>query len=215
MNWNRIVRRALQRPEVLQGIAQVAASYPKDHIRENIGLSASGGVEAHKPLKNISGEYWSRSLPKGAKASATRTVAVTNAKGKTRFVREWLIRGESYRNGGQPLRNTGNMLREMGATATYRGGKIRVRMLGPKYALFQDKGFTTRGPNYIPLTRKGVRGHGTGQNPEAEGLTRGKDFKMAWKGVTVPARPFILPTSDDVVDMGKSIFRALRRLLTR
>jgi hypothetical protein len=215
VNWGRIVRKALERPEVLQGIAQVAGSYPKDHIRENIGRSASGGVEAHKPLKNISGEYWARSLPKGAKASATRTVAVTNAKGKTRFVREWLIRGESYRNGGQPLRNTGNMLREMGATATYRGGKIRVRMLGPKYALFQDKGFTTRGPNYIPLTRKGVRGHGTGQNPEAEGLTRGRDFKMAWKGVTVPARPFILPTSDDVVDMGKSIFRALRRILTR
>ena len=215
MNWGRIVRKALERPEVLAGISQVAASFPKDHIRENEGRGPGGDPVKHKPLKTVTGQYWARSVPKGVSASATRRVSYTDPKGRTRTRTEYLLTQTSYRAGGQPLRDTGNLLREMGATATYRGGKIRIRMLGPKYALYQDRGFRTSGPNYIPLTKKGKRGHGTGNNPTQEGLTRGKDFTMAWKGVTVPARPFILPTKDDVLDMGRSIFRGLKKLLTR
>ena len=36
---------------------------------------------------------------------------------------------------------------------------------------------------------------------------------MAWKGVTVPARPFILPTRDDLRTLGVSIYLGLKILL--
>lgn len=215
MNWGRIVRKALERREVLQGIAQVASSYPQEHIRENYGRGASGDPERHKPLKTVTGQYWARSVPKGVTASGVRRVSYVDKKGKTRFRTEYLLSQTSYRAGGQPLRNTGNLLRSMSASAMYRGGKIRIRMRGLRYGLYQDRGFKTSGPNYIPLTRKGVRDHGTGNNPNKEGLARGKDYTMAWRGVTVPARPFILPTKDDVLDMGRSVFLALKRLLRR
>ncbi len=199
---------------------------------DNRGRASDGGWESHLPLRNVRSEYWTTKPPKGAsiigvrwKDSVKRLIAgqqvskrdleMISKGGLTRLGQEFLVRSQSYRNGGQPLRNTGHMMRSMGATAKFRSGKIVIGMKGPQYAMFQDQGFTTKGPNYIPLTRKGVRGHGTGNNPNKEGLTRGLDFMMAWKGVSVPARPFILPTSDDVIDLGKSIFRGLKRVLER
>jgi hypothetical protein len=50
-------------------------------------------------------------------------------------------------------------------------------------------------------------------NPIKEGLVRGKDFSMAWRGVTVPSRPFILPTRDDLQRMGKDIYLGLKSIL--
>jgi hypothetical protein len=36
---------------------------------------------------------------------------------------------------------------------------------------------------------------------------------MAWGGVTVPSRPFLLPTRNDMRDIGKSIYMSLKKLL--
>jgi hypothetical protein len=91
--------------------------------------------------------------------------------------------------------------------------KLRVTLRGPMYALYQDRGFSTSGPNYIPLTFKGKRKHGTGNNPNNEGLIRGKDYTMAWNGVTVPARPFLLPTRTEMRGIGKSIYMSLKSIL--
>jgi hypothetical protein len=63
------------------------------------------------------------------------------------------------------------------------------------------------------LTRKGKRSHATGNNPTKEGLVRGKDFVMAWQGVTVPKRPFMIPTNDEWGEIGKSIRLGLARIL--
>lgn len=119
----------------------------------------------------------------------------------------------SYRAGGQPLRNTGKLQRSLSATGTSSGNNLRLTLRGMRYGLYQDRGFKTKGPNYIPLTRKGARQHGTGNNPNAEGLKRGKDFLMAWKGVTVPSRPFILPTREDLRSFGKSVYLGLKAVL--
>jgi len=122
--------------------------------------------------------------------------------------------GQSYRNGGQPLRDTGNLLRSIGAKAEQVGpSRLSVTMSGAIYGIYHEKGFSTDGPNFIPLTRKGKRTHATGANPYSEGLTPGKDFTMAWSGVDVPARPFLVPTNTEFVSIGKTIKIGLAKIL--
>jgi phage gpG-like protein len=134
---------------------------------------------------------------------------------------EYQVVQSSYRTGGQPLRDTGDLYRSLGAGASATPSQIKLAMQGNKYGLYHDRGFTTVGPiHYVPLTRKGARGHATGANPNAEGLVRGKDYmtigsKKKPKGVTVPARPFILPLREDVLDLGRSIYLGLRSILRR
>ena len=89
----------------------------------------------------------------------------------------------------------------------------QINVYGPLHAIFHELGFETSGPNFIPLTKKGKRSHATGRNPTKEGLVRGKDFVMAWQGVTVPKRPFMIPTNDEWGEIGKSIRLGLARIL--
>ena len=99
----------------------------------------------------------------------------------------------SYRNNGQPLRNT-SVLKEsfFSRIRKISGDKIITEIGTPlPYAIGQQLGMKTKGPNFIPLNRKAVRTHAKGMNPKDEGLILGKDYIMAWKGVTVPARPMI------------------------
>lgn len=207
--WGDKVRRALTDPRVPNGIAQVVAAAMKDHIDENRGRGKDGKDVAHEPIKPLFGSYWTRK----PKANEIVVKSRTTVSGK-RTVTEYLVQSPGYRNGGQPLRDTGQMYRELSAKGrvTHRHG-MKISLQGPIYALFQDRGFKTKKPNYIPLTKKGKRGHGTGQNPNAEGLIRGKDFTMAWGGVTVPSRPFLMPTRGDMTTIGKSIYMSLKKLL--
>jgi len=213
--WSKKVREALRSDKVRQGIGQIAVAWLTEHIEQNRGRGKSGGVVSHAPLKPVFGEAWVNSRPRDG-SSVVRTRRVTKVvNGRIRTSTQYLVRNEGYRTttSGQPLRDTGEMLRSMGGQARLNGDKISLVLSGVKHALYQDRGFRTKGPNYIPLTRKGKRGHATGANPNAEGLKRGKDFKMAWKGVTVPSRPFLLPLRSDLRTLGKSIYMGLKAVL--
>jgi phage gpG-like protein len=211
--WSRRVAKALRNTRVVNGIAQVAVEWMENHIARNEGRGAGGDPEPHAPLKAITSTFWTSRRPRNAEVVGERTRIVLNDRGRPRTIREFQVRSESYRNGGQPLRNTGNLARSLAATGRFTRNQIVLTMRGMKYGLYQDRGFQTKGPNYIPLTRKGVRGHATGANPNTEGLSRGRDYMMAWRGVKVPARPFILPTKKDMITLGRSIFLGLRAVL--
>lgn len=221
-DWGKRVAKALRDPLVLNGIAVLVGRYAKQHIATSRGRGENGSEAPLAPLAAVKGEYWTRSKPReGSEIKATREVVVVRhrkmANGKTvaqeSKVREYLVTGDSYRAGGKPLRDTGQMMRETNAKAQASGKGISVIMYGPLHAIYHEKGFETSGPNFIPLTRKGKRQHSTGQNPSKEGLLRGKDFTMAWGGVSVPKRPFMVPTNGEWVEIGKSIRLSLNRIL--
>ena len=94
----------------------------------------------------------------------------------------------SYRQGGQPLLDTGLLAASLNGTTEERPGGLRATLQGPVHAVYHQNGFTTKGPNFIPLTLKAKRTHRRGANPRDEGLEEGKDYIMAWNGVTVPQR---------------------------
>lgn len=209
------VKRALRSRPVVDGIAQVATEWMESHIAENRGRGEAGAWQTHAPLKRVVGRAWSRTKPRSA--AGGRVVFVQRRavveKGKTKYRKFYRLEYEGYRTGGQPLRDTGKLAGSLSARGAYSGGKIRLTMSGRKYGLYQDRGFKTNGPNYIPISMKGKRRHATGANPHSEGLKRGRDFVMRWKGVRVPARPFILPSREDMITLGRSIYLGLRAIL--
>lgn len=215
--WSEQVKRSLKNPRILRGIGALAGAWMEEHIDKNYGRGKGGATVTHAPLKTVRSRWWSNSRPRGGSALAVRrTVVDKDGKARTRTV--YLIEQTSYRAGGQPLVDTGKLIGSLGATASSTGNKIQLTMHGRKYGLYQDRGFSTKGPNYIPLTMKGRRQHATGRNPNEEGLTRGRDYIVTGsrnrpRGVTVPARPFILPTRDDLRRLGKDIYLGLRSIL--
>lgn len=231
MSWAGKVRKALRSAEVRNGIALMFVEAMTNHIDRSEGRGTNGGVVPHKPLKPMFGQHWTRKPVSGESVVQTREevvvvykkptkVAKQRARGQhipvTRIektITEYLVRSPSYRNGGHPLRNTGKLERSLNAKGTTISTGMMITLRGVKYALFQDRGFTTTKPNYIPISLKGARGHGTGMNPRKEGLRKGKDYMMAWGGVTVPARPFLLPTQREIKDIGRSIAMSLKNIL--
>ena len=208
----RMVAAALRRSEVLEGIAQLFVDNMRKHIDEGWGRGQGGTKEDHAPLKPLFGQAWRKSKPKDGYVG-TRKVSYTDKNGKKRKRTEYKIEIAGYRNGGHALRNTGDMYRRLNAKGARSGNGAAIVLRGPKYALFQDRGFTTSGPNYIPLSRKGTRKHATGANPATEGLMRGRDYFIAKRGVTVPSRPFLLPTSIELHTISTSIFLTLKSIL--
>ena len=218
--WSRRVAAALRNTRIRQGIAQLAVAWMENHINENRGqprqgaLGASGagpdGV-AHRPLKPLFGRKWVRSMPKGG-FTRSRTVTYTTPGGKVKQRTEYMIETPGYRNGGQPLRDTGRLANSVNARGDRQTNGIRLVLRGLKYGLFQDMGFQTAGPNYIPLTKKGAR-YDSGKKARAAGMVPGQDFTGRKKGVTVPARPFLLPTRNDRRDIGVSIKLGLESIL--
>jgi hypothetical protein len=105
------------------------------------------------------------------------------------------VAAESYRKGGKPLRDIGFLMTSFFTKYAFvfeaEGAAIIVVASNAIYAGWQHSGFKTKGPNFIPLTRKARRHHVLHHNPTAEGLEQGVDYIMAWKGVDVPARPII------------------------
>jgi len=102
---------------------------------------------------------------------------------------------ESYRKGGQPLRDNGHLMGSFFTKYAFvfeaQGDALIVVASSAPYAAWQHSGFKTKGPNFIPLTLKARRCHQLHQNPFLEGLEEGVDYIMAWGGVDVPARPII------------------------
>lgn len=115
-----------------------------------------------------------------------------------------------YRNGGEPLRDTGHLMRSLYAKAATSGDGFEVSVGGAMYGAYQNAGFETTGPNFIPLTRKGARGYRGGTALVPGKLVKGKDYLIAWNGVTVPSRNFVNPTPDDIHQIGRSIAIGLR-----
>jgi hypothetical protein len=210
--WSRKVRVALENPRIVQGIAALATAWMNEHIESNFGRGGNGLPVPHVPLKTVKGKSWRTSKPKDGSALATRKVVIEKD-GKPHTRTMYLIENTSYRSGGQPLVDTGKLIGSLGADGARVGKGISITMKGRKYGLYQDRGFTTKKPNFIPLSMKGKRGHATGRNPNKEGLEKGKDFIMAWRGVTVPSRPFIMPTRDDLRRLGTDIYFGLKSIL--
>lgn len=204
--WADLVRKALADDSVQAGIAQTFVYVMKEHIDEGYGRGPTGGRKPFLPLKPLFGREWKRRPKLG------ENVLFTRQRGKRKKRTEYLVEVPSYRNGEQPLRRTSHMWRNLNATSEAAQDGFRLTLRGPIYALFQDRGFKTSGPNFIPLTKKGAR-HATGRNPADEKMKRGKDYFMAKKGVTVPARPFLLPTREDMRMVGRSLYLGLRSVL--
>lgn len=219
-NWSRRVAAALRSTRIRQGIAQLAVAWMEAHIADSRGQPRRGAVQAtgggpdgmpYKPLKPLFGRKWVRSMPK-AGFTRSRTVTYTTPGGKTRQRTEYMIETPGYRNGGQPLRDTGRLANSVNARGDRQSAGLRIVLRGLKYGLFQDMGFRTAGPNYIPLTKRGAR-YDSRKQASAAGMIPGQDFTGRKKGVTVPGRPFLLPTRNDKRDIGVSIKLGLESIL--
>ncbi len=102
-----------------------------------------------------------------------------------------------YRSGGKPLLDTRNTIyNRLHGKTQVEGRKARFILRGPLVAIYHNSGFETKGPNFIPLTRKARREHVPGADPASEKLVEGKDYIMAWAGVKVPRRRFFDAISD-------------------
>lgn len=119
-----------------------------------------------------------------------------------------------YRSGGRPLWDTGSMIASLRGefTRASQGGTWALAVSeNQQHAIYHQRGFSTDGPNFIPITRRAALLHRKGRNPRNEGLTPGEDYIMAWKGVTVPARPIFNWPPEDRQDFED----ALRRLISQ
>ena len=119
----------------------------------------------------------------------------------------------SYRNGGQPLRDTGRLQRSIRAKVLETEGGMEAVILGEPYGKKHEVGFTNQPPNYIPLTQKGARAIRSGTALVPGKLRRGKDYIIVDHPTVVPARPYMQPTREDMRKIGKSIVLGLRAAL--
>ncbi len=120
--------------------------------------------------------------------------------------------GKSYRAGGKPLLDTRqHVYNTLNAETHKTSTGMEIRLRGSLAAVFHHNGFKTNGPNFIPLTRRAVRDHRPGADPRHEGLVRGVDYIMMWKGVTVPARPIFRLAPEDKRDIIKTVELHLRK----
>lgn len=126
------------------------------------------------------------------------------------------VAAESYRKGGQPLRDNGFLAASFFTKYAFvfeaEGAALIVAASNAIYAGWQQTGFKTKGPNFIPLTLQARRRHVLHANPFLEGLEEGVDYIMAWRGVDVPARP-IIDYSDPVnkKEIGDVIRRSIMK----
>lgn len=126
-----------------------------------------------------------------------RNVVLRKARGKLREAKKAEREGvpDIFRRGGEPLRDTGELFAsfDFSVQPMPKGGTMRIGSPLER-AAFHQTGFTTTGPNYIPLTQKARKGW----NPK---LIRGHDYIIMAKGVTVPARPMVRLTSQNRKDI--------------
>ena len=128
--------------------------------------------------------------------------------------------------GDQPLRDKGIGMNLLNATVAIEGKTLEITLRDGTpndHLVPHQDGFTTKGPNFIPLTEKALVTHVPGNNPKDEGLRsvaewraegeQGKDpdYSMAWKGVTVPQRKVFNTPPEDEEEIMDAIQVALER----
>lgn len=177
------LRDVIRSPEVRRAVAESLAAAAREHLVRGYGRGPGGSQSLFTPLAIVTGR---------------------DARGRLH---------RSYRDGGKPLYDTGALARSISARSEATASGFAVTLRGLGYGEGHETGFRTAGPNYIPLTQRGARRHATGANPEGEELDRGADFIMAWRGVTVPARPWMRPTKDDMRDFATTLRIGLARAL--
>ena len=115
------------------------------------------------------------------------------------YPRLWADGVNSYRSGGQPLLDTRqNIYNRLNASQEVEGRGVTVTVRSSLVGVFHHFGFKTKGPNFIPLSLRARRLHLKGNDPANEGLVRGVDYIMAWRGVTVPPRPIFRVAPEDM-----------------
>lgn len=132
-----------------------------------------------------------------------RSATVRKARQKLRDAKQAKDEGvpNLFRKGGKALSDTGALKASFSHVTnnTPKGGIVQIGSPLPR-AGFHQSGFTTSGPNYVPLTSRARKGW----NPK---LIRGHDFIMFAKGVTVPARPMVRLTNQnrkDIIQIAQS-----------
>lgn len=157
-----------------------------------------------------------------ARGNAIAAVLVTQARRRVankgdsthRYPDLWATRtGLGFRAHGEPLRDRGQLLAALSAQAAPINDGVSLRLLDgtpDHYGVYHQHGFETKGPNFIPLTLKARRIHRKGNDPKAEGLVRGKDYIMAWHGVTVPQRKLFNMPPEDLREIRWAIAAALK-----
>lgn len=126
-----------------------------------------------------------------------RNVVLRKARRKLREAKQAKDEGvpNLFRKGGKALSDTGALKASFSHVTnnTPKGGIVQIGSPLDR-AGFHQSGFTTSGPNYVPLTSRARKGW----NPK---LIRGHDFIMFAKGVTVPARPMVRLTNQNRKDI--------------
>ncbi len=118
---------------------------------------------------------------------------------------------KSYRADGQPLLDTRVHIQDtLSDRAEQTRDGVRYWLVGPLIAIYHQFGFTTKGPNFIPLTMKAKRTHVPGVNPDDEDLVDGEDYIIAWAGVTVPQRKIFNLPPENVAEFAAGVVDALR-----
>lgn len=94
------------------------------------------------------------------------------------------------------LKRTKSLYNSIRTRLVRSGQSMSIVISGEHYGIYQDKGFTTKGPNFIPLTTRKF------------GKKSGRDFFIARNGVTVPSRTFLDPLMKDINDFSKIVARS-------
>ena len=91
------------------------------------------------------------------------------------------------------LKRTKTLYNSIRARVRSAGSGAEIVISGADYGVYQDKGFKTLGPNFVPLSNR------------KRNLVRGRDYFIAKNGVTVPSRQFIDLTAKDIQTVSRLV----------
>jgi hypothetical protein len=121
---------------------------------------------------------------------------------------------EHYRKGGQPLLDTRKGWGAIHSHMTTIRNGIRITLTMPIYMIFQNYGFKTSGPNFIPFEKGGKRKMAVLQAKRDKGEEATDKEKnipgITVRGVTVPARPIYAMPSSSKQEIARMIARVLK-----
>lgn len=120
-----------------------------------------------------------------------------------------------YRAGGTPLYDTGNLFNSLNGVTRPISEGAELVLQGSMIALLQSKGFSTKGPNWIPFSRRAMKQRATMQKSgkaraSRSFVTSNPDGLVVARGVTVPARPLFKWPSSARRQVARAIARAMK-----
>jgi phage gpG-like protein len=144
----------------------------------------------------------------------------------------WAVRhGVGYRKNGNPLQDTGALMRGLSGTTKSGGDTITWTLLdGVGYGVKHQHGFTNQAPIAVPISKAAKR-RIPSESPhdidqlKNEGLRQAKsigdariesdeyDFYVIWEDAKVPARPIFRLPPEDVKAITGTILRSVEREL--